>query len=218
MPDTGNTAADSPDGASDSPSQQDQAAPLLPTTEEEMRAATIGELTPLAGLIYIADYDPEWPRLFEREATRIRAALSDQIVLLEHVGSTSVPGLAAKPRIDILLIVPNSADEPTYVPALEAAGCVLRIREPHWHEHRVFKGPDMDINLHVFSPGSPEIERMLLFRDWLRSNAPDRQLYERTKRELARREWKYVQNYADAKTEVVEEILKRARGERENKA
>src|ERR1700686_2461293 len=122
VPDTDNTAADSPDGASDSPAQQDRASPRLPTTEEEMRATTIGELTPLAGPIYIADYDPEWPRLFEREATRIRAALGDQIVLLEHVGSTSVPGLAAKPRIDILLIVPNSAHEPTYVPALEAAG------------------------------------------------------------------------------------------------
>jgi GrpB-like predicted nucleotidyltransferase (UPF0157 family) len=147
----------------------------------------------------------------EREATRIRAALGDQIVLLEHVGSTSVPGLATKPRIDILLIVPNSADEPTYVPALEAAGYVLRIREPHWHEHRVFKGPDTDVNLHVFSPDSPEIERMLLFRDWLRGNASDRQLYERTRRELAQKDWKYTQNYADARTEVVEEILMRAR-------
>ena len=88
---------------------------------------------------------------------------------------------------------------------------MLRIREPDWHEHRVFKGPDTDVNLHVFSPGSPEIERMLLFRDWLRGNPFDRQLYERTRRELARREWKYTQNYADAKTEVVEEILARAK-------
>ncbi len=205
------TGNNSPDDASGATSKQAQAALRLPTTEEEMRAAHIGELTPLAGLIYIADYDPEWPRLFEREARRIRAALGDRVMLLEHVGSTSVPELAAKPRIDILLIVPNSANETTYVPALEAVGYVLRIREPDWHEHRVFKGPDMDINLHVFSPGSPEIERMLLFRDWLRSNPSDRQLYERTKRELARREWKYIQNYADAKTEIVEEILARAR-------
>lgn len=124
---------------------------------------------------------------------------------------TSVPRLAAKPLIDILLIVPNSADETAYVPALEAAGYVLRIREPDWHEHRLFKGPDTNINLHVFSPDSPEIERMLLFRDWLRSHPTDRQLYERAKRELASREWKYVQNYADAKTEVVEEIIARAR-------
>jgi GrpB-like predicted nucleotidyltransferase (UPF0157 family) len=151
-----------------------------------------------------------WPRLFEREAERIRAALGERVVLLEHVGSTSVPGLAAKPKIDILLAVADSADEPSYVPALEGAGYVLYLREPDWFEHRVFKGPDTDINLHVFSQGCPEIDRMLLFRGWLRSNAADRQLYERTKRELAQRNWKYVQNYADAKTAVVEEILARA--------
>ena len=116
-------------------------------------------------------------------------------------------------RIDVLLVVADSADELAYVPALEAAAYALRIREPDWYEHRMFKGPDTDINLHVFSPGCPEIDRMLLFRDWLRSNAADRRLYERTKRELARLDWKYTQNYADAKTAVVEEILARARGE-----
>ena len=184
----------------------------LPSREEQILAVRIGEVTPLAGPIHIVDYDPEWPRLFEREAGRIRAALGDRALLLEHAGSTSVPGLAAKPRIDIVLAIANSADEPSYVPALEAAGYVLRIREPDWYEHRVFKGPDTDVNLHVFSQGCPEIDRMLLFRDWLRSNAPDRQLYERTKRELARKNWKYTQNYADAKTAVVEEILARAQG------
>jgi GrpB-like predicted nucleotidyltransferase (UPF0157 family) len=168
---------------------------------------------PQVGQILIVDYDPEWPRLFEREAERIEAALGERVLLIEHVGSTSVPGLAAKPRIDVLLVVEDSADEPAYVPALEAAAYVLRIREPDWYEHRMFNGPDTDINLHVFSPGCPEIERMLLFRNWLRSNAADRRLYERTKRELARKDWKYVQNYADAKTAVVEEILARARGD-----
>lgn len=178
-------------------------------TEEEILAVRIGPPTPNDGVVVIADYDPEWPALFEREAARIRAALGDKVQLLEHAGSTSVPGLAAKPRIDIILAVPDSADEPSYVPALEAAGYVLRIREPEWYEHRVFKGPDTDVNLHVFTVGCPEIARMLLFRDWLRSNADDRELYERTKRELAQRQWKYTQNYADAKTEIVEEILAR---------
>jgi len=88
---------------------------------------------------------------------------------------------------------------------------VLRIREPDWHQHRLFKGPDTDINLHVFSLGCPEIDRLLIFRDWLRNNDADRGFYERSKRELAKRTWKYVQNYADAKTSVVEEILARAR-------
>jgi GrpB-like predicted nucleotidyltransferase (UPF0157 family) len=181
-----------------------------PHTDEEILAVRIGPPTPNDGVIVIADYDPEWPNLFEREAARIRAALGDRAQLLEHAGSTSVPGLAAKPRIDIILAVPDSADESSYVPALEAAGYVLRIREPDWYEHRVFKGPDTDVNLHVFTVGCPEIARMLLFRDWLRAKEPDRQLYEGVKRELAQRQWKYTQNYADAKTEVVEEILARA--------
>ena len=165
----------------------------------------------MVGPIQIVDYDPEWPRLYEREFERIQTVLGDRVLALEHVGSTSVPGLAAKPRIDMLLVVADSADEQAYVPALEAASYVLRIREPDWYEHRVFKGPDTDINLHVFSQGCPEIDRMLLFRDWLRNNVSDRQLYEHTKRELARQDWKYTQNYADAKTIVVKEILARAR-------
>jgi GrpB-like predicted nucleotidyltransferase (UPF0157 family) len=182
----------------------------LPSREDEILAARIAPVEPLNGTIYLAEYDHEWPRLFAREAARVRAALGDRVLLLEHVGSTSVPGLAAKPRIDILLVVPDSADEPTYVPALEAAGYVLHIREPDWYEHRVFKGPDTDVNLHSFSPGCVEIERMLRFRDWLRANPDDCALYERTKRELAARVWKYTQNYADAKAAVVEEILARA--------
>jgi GrpB-like predicted nucleotidyltransferase (UPF0157 family) len=142
---------------------------------------------------------------------RHASALGDRALLLEHVGSTSVPGLAAKPKIDLLLVVANTVDEPAYVPDLEAAGYVLHIREPDWYEHRLFKGLDTEINLHVFSLGCEEIDRMLLFRNWLRSHPADRELYERTKRELARQEWKYVQNYADAKSAVVQEILARAR-------
>jgi len=211
MPGTDNTAGDLPKGASRATSEQAQAAAREPSTDEQIRAAYVGEPAPLVGPIQIVDYDPEWPRLFEREARRIQAALGDRVLLIEHTGSTSVPGLAAKPRIDMLLVVANSADEPAYVPALEAAGYVLCIREPDWYEHRVFKGPDTDVNLHVFSPGCTEIDRILLFRDWLRSNVFDFRLYERTKRELARKDWKYTQNYADAKTSVVEEIIARAR-------
>jgi GrpB-like predicted nucleotidyltransferase (UPF0157 family) len=120
-----------------------------------------------------------------------------------------VPGLAAKPIIDIVLVVADSANESEYAPALESTGYRLHIREPKWLEHRMFKGPDTDVNLHVFSLGCPEIERMLRFRDWLRSNAADRELYDRTKRALAEREWKEVQAYADAKADVVKEILSR---------
>ncbi len=181
-----------------------------PLTEEQIRATQVGELVPLVSPIQIVDYDPEWPRLYEREAERVQSTLGDRVLLIEHVGSTSVPGLAAKPKIDMLLVVANSADESAYVPALETAAYVLTIREPDWYEHRMFKGPDTDINLHVFSSGCREIDHMLLFRDWLRSNESDRRLYERTKRKLARNNWKYMQNYADAKTAVVKEILIRA--------
>jgi GrpB-like predicted nucleotidyltransferase (UPF0157 family) len=131
--------------------------------------------------------------------------------MVEHVGSTSVPGLVAKPIIDILLAVANSANEASYVPALEAAGYVLRIREPDWYEHRLFKGPDTNINLHVFTQGSEEIRKTMMLRDWLRTNKADRELYARSKRDLASKKWKYVQNYADAKTEVIEGILERAK-------
>jgi GrpB-like predicted nucleotidyltransferase (UPF0157 family) len=182
-----------------------------PMTEAEIRAAVVGELKPLDGRILLADYDPAWPALFEREAERIRGALGDAARLVEHAGSTSIPGLAAKPIIDIVLAVPDSADEAAYVPPLEAAGYVLRIREPEWFEHRVFKGPDTNVNLHVFTVGADEIERMLLFRDWLRTNPADRDLYLQTKRELVNRDWQYVQNYADAKTAVVDAIIARAR-------
>jgi GrpB-like predicted nucleotidyltransferase (UPF0157 family) len=178
--------------------------------EERLRKVTIGEPQQINSSIQIVEYDPAWPALFEKEATRIRSALGDRVLSIEHVGSTSVRGLAAKPKIDILLVVINSSDEAAYVPALEAAGYVLRIREPDWYEHRLFKGPDTDINLHCFSDGCPEIKRMLTFRDWLRSNEGDRLLYERAKRELAAQTWKYVQDYADAKTAIVEGILERA--------
>lgn len=180
-------------------------------TEEQIRAVTIGELQPLSAPIRLVEYDPEWPEKFRREADRIRAVLGDRVLQLEHVGSTAVPGLPAKPIVDMLLGLADSADEPAYLPAMESAGYVLRIREPEWYEHRLFKGPDTNINLHVFSSGCPEIGRMLAFRDWLRSNAPDRELYARTKLELTQENWKYVQNYADAKTAVVEQILARAR-------
>ncbi len=175
--------------------------------EEYMKKVTIGGPTPLAGPVQLEEYNPEWPQLFEQEAQRVKAALGDRVLLLEHVGSTSVPGLAAKPRIDMLLLVADSSDEAAYVPDMEAAGYILKIREPDWHEHRLFNSPDIPLNLHVFSPGSTEINRMLLFRNWLRNNEADRKLYETTKKELARQDWKYMQNYADAKTAVVEEII-----------
>jgi len=143
-------------------------------------------------------------------AARVRTALSDRALLLEHVGSTSVPGLCAKPVIDMILAVADSADEAAYVPSLEAHGFRLRIREKDWFEHRLLECSEIEANLHVFSKGCPEIDRVLAFRDWLRVNEEDRRLYEDTKRALAVRRWTQVQDYADAKSDVVRTILGRA--------
>jgi GrpB-like predicted nucleotidyltransferase (UPF0157 family) len=183
--------------------------------DESLAKAYVGPPPELKSKIEIADYDPGWPALYEREEVRIRAALGERVVRLEHVGSTSVPTLPAKPIIDIVLEVQDSADEPAFVPALEAAGYVLQIREPEWFEHRLFKGPDTNINLHVFTAGCEETDRMVLFRDWLRGYDADRERYAAAKRELAARDWKYVQQYADAKTAIVEEIMSRAKAERQ---
>jgi GrpB-like predicted nucleotidyltransferase (UPF0157 family) len=184
--------------------------PNAPVTEEQILAANIGKPTILNSPIELAPYDPEWRLRYTALARDIRAALGAKVVLLEHVGSTAVPGLSAKPVIDIVLAVSDSAEEDSYVPALERLGYVLKIREPDWFKHRLLKTPDADVNLHVFSQGCEEIVRLLAFRDWLRTHDDDRRLYERTKQELAARTWKYMQNYADAKSEVVNAIMSRA--------
>ena len=185
--------------------------PARVTSDEEIARARIGPVIPHNATIVLADYDPQWPALFAREADRIRAALGPRAVLVEHTGSTSVPGLAAKPIIDIVLAVPDSADEASYVPPLEAAGYVLRAREPDWFEHRLVKGMHPDVNLHVFTAGAAEIDKMLLFRDWLRTHDDERDAYLAVKRSLASQTWRHVQHYADAKTAIVEEIVARAR-------
>jgi GrpB-like predicted nucleotidyltransferase (UPF0157 family) len=182
-------------------------------SNEQIEAYTVGDFDPkLTAPIVLADYDPAWPALYDREEARIRAVLGDRVLAIEHTGSTSVPGLAAKPIIDITMLVHDVTDEAAYAPDLETAGYVLRIREnePVWYDHRVFKGPDTNVNLHVFSEGCPELARMVGFRNWLRTHDDDRELYERTKRQLVAQPWEYVQNYADAKTDVIEAIVARA--------
>ena len=184
-----------------------------PEREEELRQAWVGEPPKLTGRVQLAEYDPGWADQYESHAARIRAALGDRVLRLEHIGSTSVPGLAAKPVIDILLVVADPAEEDAYVRPLERAGYRLVIREPDWYQHRVLNGPqgtEPGVNLHVHPPDSPEIARNLRFRDRLRADRADRELYERTKRQLAARDWTYMQQYADAKGEVVEAIMRRA--------
>ncbi len=176
---------------------------------DEAKTGLIGALEKRE--IVILDYDPRWQDKYQAHKHTIANALGDVALRIEHIGSTSVPGLAAKPIIDMLLMVEDSGNEASYLPKLKAAGYVLRVREPDFHEHRMLRTPERDVHIHVFSPGSPEIERYLTFRDRLRRNAHERQRYETTKRSLAAQSWPDMNAYADAKTEVIEGIIAAAR-------
>jgi GrpB-like predicted nucleotidyltransferase (UPF0157 family) len=157
--------------------------------------------------IVIEDYDPAWAARFEQVQASLREALGPRARRIEHFGSTAVPGLAAKGIIDVMVGVDDADDEPGYGPALEAHGYAIRVRQPG---HRMYRTPDLDVHVHVFTDDSEAARIRLLFRDWLRHDADDRRLYEETKRELARREWEATNDYSDAKGAVVAEILARA--------
>jgi GrpB-like predicted nucleotidyltransferase (UPF0157 family) len=160
--------------------------------------------------IVIVDYDSRWPAKFQEHAAIISQALGPRALVIEHVGSTSVAGLAAKPIIDIDVVVEDSSDETAYLSDLLAAGYVLRVREPDWHEHRMVRTPELDVHVHIFSPGCVEVARHLTFRNRLRSHAEDRLRYEALKRKLAKEDWPDMNAYARAKGELVEEIIARA--------
>jgi len=158
--------------------------------------------------IVIVDYDEEWPTRFTKLAGQIKNALGNDALSVEHIGSTAVPGLAAKPIIDVLLVVIDVTDEGAYVTPLELEGFVLRVREPR---HRMFRTIEKDVHVHVFEPKSEEIEAYRDLRDWLRVNGADRDLYAATKKKLAQERWSDMNYYADAKSPVVQQILARAR-------
>jgi len=141
---------------------------------------------PAPAEIRIVGYQERWPSDYERVAARVRAALGDAAVELHHVGSTAVPGLAAKPVIDVDLVVADPADEKAYIPALEARGFVHLIREPWWHEHRLLKHVDPVTHLHVFGPECPEVVRHIMFREWLIERPDEREQYAAAKRAAAR--------------------------------
>ena len=164
--------------------------------------------------ITIVSYQSSWPRKFQEHADIITQALDHALLQVEHIGSTSVPGLGAKPVIDILAVVNNSGNEASYLSQLQKAGYELRVREPDWYEHRMLRTPEKDVHIHVFSLGCPEIERYLLFRDRLRNHPEERDRYESVKRQLAARDWPDMNFYAEAKTEVVEQIIDAARAEK----
>lgn len=156
----------------------------------------------------IHDYDPSWPAAFAEHRERIRRALADRQVEIAHIGSTSVPGLAAKPIVDIVVAVADITAEEDYLDALLAAGYEMRVREPG---HRMVRTPERDVHVHVYERGARAVDEYLLLRDRLRTDAADRSLYERTKRELLQRGWDDMNAYADAKTAVIDAIKERAR-------
>jgi GrpB-like predicted nucleotidyltransferase (UPF0157 family) len=152
--------------------------------------------------------DPAWPVRYEEHRARIAAALSGQHVTIEHIGSTSVPGLAAKPIVDVAVAVPDVTDEAAYLVPLLDAGYELRVREPG---HRLVRTPERDVHVHVYEHGAPELDAYLLLRDQLRRDDTDRQRYEDTKRALMEQAWDDTNAYAEAKTTVIEAIKDRAR-------
>jgi GrpB-like predicted nucleotidyltransferase (UPF0157 family) len=162
--------------------------------------------------IEIVEPDAAWPAQFDLLADRIRSALGERAVAVEHVGSTSVPGLPAKPIIDIDVTVADPRDEATYVPALEGVGFSLRLREPGWHEHRLLTADDPRANVHVFGADSPELVRHRMLRDWLIEHPDDRDRYAAAKRDAAvatNARGEVVMAYNQRKEPVIREILDR---------
>jgi GrpB-like predicted nucleotidyltransferase (UPF0157 family) len=157
--------------------------------------------------IIIAEYDPAWPARFALERDRIERALGETAIRIEHIGSTAVPGLAAKPIVDVLVTVADPENDSAFTPELERAGYELRVREPR---HRMFRTPERDVHVHIWQDGDPEVGRHLRFRDRLRSSPEHRHAYEQLKRELARRDWRDMNDYAEAKGPLIESILARA--------
>lgn len=159
--------------------------------------------------VTVVEYDDGWPRAFVALRSVIVDALGPLAITVAHVGSP-VPGLAAKPVIDVDLTVPDSADEAAYVPALEAAGFELRRREPEWEEHRLLTADaPARANLHVWSPGAIEPRRHLAFRDWLRAHPDDRAAYAAVKAELGARGFVDGNDYNNHKAGFVYDLYER---------
>ncbi|GIJ73479.1 hypothetical protein Voc01_083960 [Virgisporangium ochraceum] len=178
-------------------------------TPEQLVAGVVGEPPRRWQAIVIEEYDPGWADRFAAAASRLAALLGDRVSAIEHVGSTSVPGLAAKPIIDIDLLLADTADESAYLPALEGIGYRLVLREPWWYGHRMLVSGEADVNLHVWPKDAPEPVRHRLFRDWLRTHPDDRDLYAEAKRRLARDTVDRPGDYSLAKNDVIDQIYGR---------
>lgn len=158
--------------------------------------------------ISVQAYDPAWRTLFSTLKNDIDIALSGKVLALEHVGSTAVPGLPAKPVIDIDVIVDDPENEDAYIPALSSLGYVLTVRERSWYQHRMLRLDLPRVNLHVFGPNCPEHIRHILFRDWLCAHPQDQNLYAEAKMQ-AKEGADTVQTYNMKKQAVVKQIYRK---------
>ena len=181
-----------------------------PAFDAELDAVLIGGREQRA--IILVPHDPAWPKRYEGERVKITTAVGRSVRAVHHVGSTSVEDLAAKPIIDILLVVEEPDAEQTYLPALERVGYVLRVRE---QGHRMVRSPERDVHIHVWSDPADD-ERHVLFRDWLRNAPEDRAAYQALKERLAAQDWDDVNYYARAKSGFIEDVVRRARESGDN--
>lgn len=163
---------------------------------------------PKAELIEVQAYDANWPVLYQRLSQDILEALGDKALTIAHVGSTAVIGLPAKPVIDIDVLVADPEQEEDYVPALEALGYELSIRERSWYQHRMLRQEDPRVNLHVFGPDCSEHIRHILFRDWLSTHPEDLQRYADAKTQ-AKEGVSNVRDYNQRKQAVVRDIYRK---------
>jgi GrpB-like predicted nucleotidyltransferase (UPF0157 family) len=152
-------------------------------------------------------YDPAWPATFERWRARLRSCLGDVAARIEHVGSTSVPGLDAKPVVDIQVSVADLLDEHHYVPGCEAAGLMFRLRDD---AHRYFRPPfdqPRVVHVHVCAVGSAWERDHLLFRDFLRTHPDACDEYAATKRKAAALWRDDSMGYTETKSDFILPIL-----------
>ena len=172
-------------------------------------AVTEGSERPRVPLV-ITGYDPAWPQTYERWRQRIAAALDRTTIRIEHVGSTSVPGLAAKPIVDIQVSVADPGGEPRYVPPLQAIGLVLRSRDELHRFLRPPAGQPREVHVHVCAAGGHWEHDHLLFRDYLRAHTAACLRYAEAKRASARRWSDDSWAYTEAKTGIILDILEQA--------
>ena len=183
--------------------------PFETPSQEDIDAARAALGVWVPAPVEVVAPDPAWPQWYAAARDRVLGALGDRVLAIEHVGSTSVPGLWAKPTVDVDLTVADSAAEDAWLPDLEAAGFELRVREPDWEEHRLLRGLEPTTNLHVFSPGAREPRRHLMFRDWLRGHPDDRERYAELKREVAARGFTDAMLYNNAKAWFVYDLYEK---------